>query len=537
MEAGTRFHHRGQLGFHGHFTAPTWTRRYARTALIAPHRRRFRLRVLIALAVLGILAIALARPVCILGRTAIADKRDGRVAPPAGELEDASRLHRVRVAEVFAVPADAARAEVEIAQVLARAHDSGLPVAIAGARHSMGGQSLVEGGIVLDMTPLSWIEVDEAHSVARVGAGTKWSTLLAELDPRGLSVAIMQSNDSFTVGGSISVDCHGWQTGRPPIAASVNALSVMTADGQVHAVSRTQEPELFSLVLGGYGLFGVILEVELALVPNARYDVSRFVVPTAQYADVFAREVAGDPRSQMAFGRLSIVPGDDYLGEAILTVFRPAADQSDVPAMGTAGLARLRRLVFRASADGPEGKRLRWQAERKFGELLASRTVTRNSLFSEGVDVYANRSATSTDVLHEYFVPRERLADFVPRLAAIVTAHDGNLLNVTVRDVSTDRDAFLRFADQDMFALVLLFDQPFGAPAEQAMQEMTRALVDAALQVGGRHYLPYRLHADHDQIRRAYPRLDEFFARKRALDPDERFQNGLWRAYASETLR
>ena len=309
----------------------------------------------------------------------------------------------------------------------------------------------------------------------------------------------------------------------------------MTADGRVHEVSRTREPELFSLVLGGYGLFGVVLEVELALVPNARYDVARVVVPTAQYAEVFAREVGGEPDTEMAFGRLSIVPGDDYLGEAILTVFRRAADQSELPAMGTAGLAPMRRLVFRASADGPAGKRLRWQAERKLGELLASRTVTRNSLLSEGVDVYENRSATSTDVLHEYFVPRASFAAFVERLAAIVTAQGGNLLNVTVRDVSTDHDAFLRFADQDMFALVLLFEQPFGADAEHAMQDMTRALVDAALELGGRHYLPYRLHATDAQMHRAYPQLGEFFARKRALDPGELFQNGFWRTYASVT--
>jgi FAD/FMN-containing dehydrogenase len=501
----------------------------------APSRRRIRPLVLVALALFAIVAILVARPLCILGRTAIADKGDHRDPPPAGELEDASRLHRVRVAELVAAPTDRGRAEIEIAQVLAQAQGAGLPVAIAGARHSMGGQSLVEGGIVIDMTPLSWIEIDEERRVARVGAGTTWHALLDELDPHGLSVAIMQSNDSFTVGGSISVDCHGWQTGRPPIAASVNALSVMTADGRVHEVSRTREPELFSLVLGGYGLFGVVLEVELALVPNARYDIARFVVPTEQYDKAFSREVVGDPRTQMAFGRLSIVPGDDYLGEAILTVFRPSADQSDLPAMSTAGLATMRRLVFRASADGPEGKRLRWQAERKFGELLASRTVTRNSLFAEGVDVYANRSAKSTDVLHEYFVPRAAFAAFVPRLAAIVTAHDSNLLNVTVRDVSTDHDAFLRFADQDMFALVLLFEQPFGAEAERAMQDTTRALVDAALELGGRHYLPYRLHATPEQMRRGYPQLDEWFARKRELDPGELFQNGLWRTYAKVT--
>jgi FAD/FMN-containing dehydrogenase len=496
---------------------------------VIPPRRRVRLRSLVGLALLAGLGVCVARPACILGRTAVADKRAGPEPPPEGVLEDASRLHRVRVAELVRAPTDAARAEAELAAVLARARAADTPVAIAGTRHSMGGQSLVEDGIVIDTTPLSWIEIDEERRTARVGAGTTWDALLAELDPRGLSVAIMQSNDSFTVGGSISVDCHGWQTGRPPIAASVNAMRVMTADGVVHAVSREREPELFSLVLGGYGLFGIVLEVELALVPNERYDVARFVVPTAEYPDVFARETAD---AAMAFGRLSIVPGDGFLDEAILTVFRPAADQGALPPMDGAGLERMRRIVFRASADSPAGKELRWHAERRMGELLASREVTRNSLLSESVDVYANRSATSTDVLHEYFVPRESFAAFVPTLAAIVSGHDGNLLNVTVRDVGADHDAFLSYADRDMFALVMLFEQRFGGPHEDRMQAMTRAMIDAAIEHGGRHYLPYRLHATPEQMRRAYPRLDELFAKKRALDPHEIFQNGLWHRYA-----
>lgn len=492
-------------------------------------RRRPRVRTLVGLALLALLGVCVARPACILGRTAIADKGGGPEPPPQGTLEDASRLDRVRIAELVHAPGDPARVEAELAALLARARDAGTPVAIAGARHSMGGQSLVEDGIVLDTTPMSWIEIDEVRRVARVGAGTTWDALLSELDPRGLSVAIMQSNDSFTVGGSISVDCHGWQTGRPPIASSVNAMRVMTVDGVVHDVSREHEPELFSLVLGGYGLFGIVLEVELALVPNARYDVARFVVPTAEYPEVFARETAD---AAMAFGRLSIVPGAGFLDEAILTVFRPAADQSALPPMDGAGLERMRRIVFRASADSPAGKELRWQAERRMGELLASREVTRNSLLSESVDVYANRSTTSTDVLHEYFVPRDRFAAFVPRMAEIVGEHGGNLLNVTVRDVSADEDAFLRYADRDMFALVMLFEQPFGDAHEHAMAAMTHALIDAALEHGGRHYLPYRLHATPEQMRRAYPRLDELFARKRALDPREILQNGLWRRYA-----
>ena len=59
----------------------------------------------------------------------------------------------------------------------------------------------------------------------------------------------------------------------------------------------------------------------------------------------------------------------------------------------------------------------------------------------------------------------------------------------------------------------------------------TRPLVDAALDCGGRHYLPYRLHATRERFLRAYPESHEFAAIKRKLDPSGRFRNRLWDRY------
>ena len=133
----------------------------------------------------------------------------------------------------------------------------------------------------------------------------------------------MQSNDSFSIGGSLSVNCHGWQLGRPPLVSTVESFRLMTADGSVATCSRTENAELFSLAAGGYGLFGVILDVRLRVVPNERYRIARYGFD----ADSFENRVRGacvaKPKdAQMAFGRLCVVPGEDsFLKEALLTVF------------------------------------------------------------------------------------------------------------------------------------------------------------------------------------------------------------------------
>jgi len=65
------------------------------------------------------------------------------------------------------------------------------------------------------------------------------------------------------------------------------------------------------------------------------------------------------------------------------------------------------------------------------------------------------------------------------------------------------------------------------------MAHMTRELIEAALAVGGRYYLPYRLHAEVEQFYRAYPQAQRFFQLKRKYDPEELFQNVLYRKYGT----
>jgi FAD/FMN-containing dehydrogenase len=100
-----------------------------------------------------------------------------------------------------------------------------------------------------------------------------------------------------------------------------------------------------------------------------------------------------------------------------------------------------------------------------------------------------------------------------------------------VRGVNRDDDTFLRYADQDMVAFVMLFVQQKTPEGEAAMAALTRDLVDAALAHEGRHYLPYRLHATQAQFEQAYPQAREFFALKRRHDPDGLFQNRFFIRY------
>tara|TARA_B100001123_G_scaffold435691_1_gene564685 strand:+ start:1106 stop:2605 length:1500 start_codon:yes stop_codon:yes gene_type:complete len=491
------------------------------------HNRRrwfFRVSLVASLAVTG----CIARPFMHLWQTNSTDV-DRRQQLSEAVLDDASKLNQTQVAEVWPIPVNVGDAERQLSMLLARAKSEGLKVSIGGARHSMGGHTMYPGGIAINMLPLNRMWLDSSRNLLHVGAGALWRDVIPYLDAHGLSVSVMQSNNSFSVGGSISVNCHGWQFNRPPIASTVESLRVMKANGVIVRCSREENQELFSLVLGGYGLFGIILDVQLRVVPNGRYRLEQHIVPVDESLATFNDKVKERVGAQMVYGRLNVTP-DQMFREVIINAF--FEEEGPPPPLTDRKYVSLRRAIFRGSVGSDYGKDLRWRAETKLQPLLAGKVFSRNQLLNEGVELFQNRSAESTDILHEYFVPGDRVAIFVERMRQVILDHDADLLNVTVRDVQEDRDTFLRYADQPMLAFVMLFNQPKTESGESRMQTTTRQLIDAALAVGGRYYLPYRLHATARQFHLAYPQAMKFFELKLKYDPDELFQNKFYRKYS-----
>jgi FAD/FMN-containing dehydrogenase len=475
----------------------------------------------------GIVVLVLLPPIFLLVRTAFRDRAVVEKLP-AGYADDISRLNKTQVAEVWDIPSDPQKGEDQLRELLLKAQSSHLQVSIAGARHSMGGQTIYPGGIAINMLPFKGMKLSEDKNLLHVQAGAKWADVIPYLDQHGRSVAVMQSDNSFTVGGSLSVNCHGWQYDRPPIASTVESFHLMKADGSVIACSRTQNRELFSLALGGYGLFGVILDADLRVVSNERLRLEQYVVPVGQAMESFARSLRKAPNVEMVYARMNITPKKMF-DEVLVNVFHREA--GPIPHLTAAGSHWLPRLVFRGSAGSTFGKEMRWSAETNIQPELAGKVVSRNQLMNDNAEWYLDRSEGTTDILHEYFVDRDHAGEFLAAARKIIRKHNADLLNVTVRDVRADADTFLNYARKDMLAFVMFFSQPRTAAGDAEMQAMTIELVDAVLAAGGRYYLPYRLHATPDQFRRAYPQADEFFNLKRRYDPQELFQNQFYRKY------
>lgn len=457
-----------------------------------------------------------------------------------GAINDASCLNKTEIYGVVEV-----HTVDDIARVLAFARANKLSVSPAGVRHSMGGHAFRKGGIVLDMRRFNAIALDEGARTIRVQAGATWHDIQNKIHPR-FAVRAMQSTDIFTVGGSISVNAHGMDHQAGSVGGSIRAMRVMLADGSIVECSRAQNRELLDLAVGGYGLFGVILDAELEIADNLVYQTGRKVIDYKDFPDLFARAIEPDKAVGLMYGHLSTAP-HSFLREMLIYSYTQVDDQGAVRApLGEPAATKLRRLTINLAKESGFFQELKWYFEKNLEHRVERCTVTRaqaigsaeaclvsrNDPMHDSVPYLRNNLDNETDILHEYFIPRGNFVAFVDSMRKILADHDANLLNASVRIVHQESN-FLTYAPEPAFAVVLYINQRADADGNRRMKDLTQALIELTLAQRGRFFLPYQLHYTGEQLRRSYPEIGAFFAAKRKYDPQGVFTNTFYEKYGT----
>ncbi|RKF13094.1 FAD-binding oxidoreductase [Roseovarius spongiae] len=454
------------------------------------------------------------------------------LAPKRGErtLNDASRLAETPIFRHVTLRDDPTEAlHAALRREITEARAEGRPVNVGAARHSMGGQAIPREGHAITYDN-GWIEPDTGAGVMQVHAGARWRQVIAALDPLGYGPKVMQSNSDFGVAASFSVNAHGWPVRMGPMGATVRAFDMILPSGDLVTCSRAHNVDLFGMTIGGYGLTGAITRLEVEIAPNQRLKPAYQEMPAAAFGPRFLQAIADDGVS-MAYGRLN-VDRAAFFDHALMVTYRPSGDQDDLPAIRAPGLeARLARRVYRAQLGNERAKRFRWWTETGLAPALGAGRVTRNSLLDTPVAARPGDHPMRTDIRHEYFVPPDRLADFLAACREVIPASYQSCLDATLRYVGRDSDSWLTYAPEPRIALALSFSQEMTRRAEADMARLTRELIYRVMEMSGAYYLPYRPHASLGQFSDAYPRARPFAAAKRDLDPDLVFRNALWDGY------
>jgi FAD/FMN-containing dehydrogenase len=208
--------------------------------------------------------------------------------PGQAGYDEARAIHNAMIDRRPALIARCAgMADVMAAVRFAREHE--LLLSVRGGGHGMPGYAVCDGGLMLDLSGLTGIQVDPTRRTVRAGAGVTWGMFDHETQAFGLAttggVVSTTGIAGLTLGGG-----HGFLMRRYGLACdNLLAADVVTADGQWRRASATEHPELFWGLRGGGGNFGVVTSFEYQLHPVGTMLAGMVIYPLDAAQDLLRR--------------------------------------------------------------------------------------------------------------------------------------------------------------------------------------------------------------------------------------------------------
>lgn len=447
---------------------------------------------------------------------------------PVLTSSDQSKLLPTRVKQIRS-----ATSTNDLKSWVAQAKQRQETVSVAGMQHSQGGQTYLPDTTVLDMTDYDRIlaYTPDKHRIT-VQSGITWAEIQERIQPDGLAVQVMQSQNIFTVGGALSVNVHGRDIRYGSLLDTVDSFRLLKADGTVVHVSRNENADLFRLVPGGYGLFGIILDVTLKLTDDEWYTEQTVALDYHDYPAYFRQHVLGDADVRMHIGRISVAP-DGFFKEMYVTNYHKA--ERTVPIeeelLKQETIIALPKALLGLSRYSDFGKNKLWSFQKSYFLKQSGTYESRNNVMRSDSAFMEYTSPGRTELLQEYFVPVDSFVSYIDQLRTILTTDELNVLNITIRYVEQDRTAALSYAKQDMFALVWLINTETDPASINETKRIVQKLIDATLEHQGSYYLPYYPFATRDQFTAAYPNAAAFKAAKQRQDPKGLFMNQFYLDY------
>jgi FAD/FMN-containing dehydrogenase len=433
------------------------------------------------------------------------------------------------------VPVDSLEA---VRAAILRARDLGVPVCVAGGRHAMGGQQFCDGGLLVDTRPLARvIDFDAEAGIIEVEAGIQWPALLEHLRATEWGFRQKQTGaDRLSLGGALAANGHGRGLTMRPIVSDVESLTLVGPGGEVLACSRSENSELFSLVAGGYGLFGAVYSIRLRLSRRQKLERVVEVRELDGLMNAFEDRIA----SGFLYGdfQFAIDPaGDDFMRRGVFSCYRPVEDDRPIPegqrALTTDDWSRLLYLTHVDKAQAFERYAEHYLATS--GQLYWSDAHQS----AEYIDDYhraldqATGGERATEMISELYVPRERLADFMADVAEEFRREGVDVIYGTVRLIERDDESFLAWARESWACVIFNLHTVHSPAGIEHSAAAFRRLIDLAIARGGSYFLTYHRWARRDQVEACYPRFRDFLARKHAYDQDLAFQSDWYRHHAA----
>lgn len=177
----------------------------------------------------------------------------------------------------------------ELQRVVSHCSANNIHVVARGMSHSASGQCLTNQGVVIDtkqMTHIHSLNFDGEKGEVKVDAGITWEALVRHSLKHGATPPVLTDWQKLTVGGTLSTGGLGFMSHVSGVQAdSVVSMSVVTGTGDMLECSESENRDLFDLVRGGLGQYGLIATatIQLTKAPKKMHVVKLLISDTAEF--------------------------------------------------------------------------------------------------------------------------------------------------------------------------------------------------------------------------------------------------------------
>ena len=369
-------------------------------------------------------------------------------------------------------------------------------------------------------------------SVLIAEAGVSIDNILRQIVPLGFFVPVTPGTKYVTIGGAIAADVHGKNHHKDGSFGNfVKELDLLLADGTIHKIGPSNNPNLFWATIGGMGLTGVILSAKIQLLPIETSKISSTNIMCRNIDVLMDEMIRADEFVKYSVAWVDTLARGKHLGRSILSLGDHATEK-DLS-------KRLRKRPLKYSS-----KQLITFPDLEVNGLLNRFTVKLfNGLWFQKARFSKKKKIVSLD---SFFYPLDGIGNwnrmygtsgFIQYQVSIPDSAS-HLIRLILEKFSDHRiPSFLsvlkRFGEQGSGMLsfpakgwTLAVDIPAGVEdLGKLLDELDEKVVDA----GGRLYLAKDSRMDPRFVEKMYPRLDEFRNAKIKVDPNKKFHSNMSR--------
>jgi L-gulonolactone oxidase len=362
------------------------------------------------------------------------------------------------------------------------------------------------------------ISADWQHGVVRAEAGMSIDTLLELAVPEGWFLPVTPGTKFVTLGGAVANDVHGK---NHEIAGSfgnhVSAIGLLRSNGDFLELSPERDPPMFRATIGGLGLTGVILWVELKLQAIASSFFETETLKFRNLDDFFAR---AEQSSQWPYtvAWVDCLARGPLLGRGLLTRGQHV-DSGDLRPHSRRRFARIPVDAPAALLSGP----LVRSFNRYYANRLRARGVRRVHYESflyplDSVEEWNRLYGRRGFFQHHSVIPQKTAPKALQKLLEMTSASGQGCFLVVLKLFGSESPGLLSFP---MKGATFALDLPNRGP--ETIDLLAR-MAEVVVEAGGRLYPAKDATMSGDVFRTGYPRWRDLESMR-----DPAFMSDFWR--------